>query len=153
MRKILCTVNPEQVSDVHKKSLESALRSNYAKHLSESESLTIVWCELPTAQGFTSYEQPCVSLVVIEAQDDLDQDVRENMLSECAADWSEITGITLERLMISVFDETVFSEYMAANQRRLSLMGRIQFSRHMLVSLLRSKMTRGLLIFSPNVGS
>ena len=153
MRKVLCTVNPEQVNDSHKKSLEKVLRSNYAKHISESEKLTIVWCELPSDQGYTNYEQPSVSLVALEAQDGLDQKVREAMLYDCAVDWSNITGIPLERLMITVFDETAFAEYMSANQRRLSLKGRLRFALHMALSLVRSKVTRGMLIFNPNMGS
>ena len=152
MKKALCTVNAEQVNDSHKKALESALRSNYAKHLSVTEKLRIVWCELPSDQGFTSYEQPCVSLVVIEAQDGLDQAVREQMLADCAGDWSKITGIALERLMISVFDEAQFAIYLSANQRRMSLLGRARFALHMVASLVRSKATRGLLVFSPNIG-
>ena len=152
MKKILCTVNTNQVHDLHKKALQTALQANYAKHLSATERLSVIWCELPPEQGYTSYEQPCVSLVVIEAQDGLEQNVREAMLSDCAADWATITGIELERLMISVFDESHFSAYMAANQRRLSLLGRVRFSMHLAISLLRSKVQRGLLAFNPNLG-
>lgn len=152
MKKVICTVNAEQVGDSQKKALETALRSNYAKYLSATEKLTIVWCELPADQGFTSYEQPCVSLVVIEAPDGLEQVVREQMLADCAADWSKVTGIAPERLMISVFDASEFAFYMAANQRRLSLVGRIRFALHMASSFLRSKTSRGLLVFNPNLG-
>ena len=153
MKKILCTVNPEQINDEHKVSLQSALRLNYQKHLSASEKLVFIWCELPPAQGFTNYELPCVSLVLIECKDGLDQHVRESMLFDCATNWSNITGIAMERLMISVFDETHFASYMAANQGRLSLMGRIRFALHMAISLLRSKRSRGLLVFNANVGA
>lgn len=153
MRKVLCTVNAAQIGDDHKKALESSLRSNYAKCLTANEKLLIIWCELPSDQGYTSYEQPCVSLVVIEAQDGLNQAVREDMLAACAADWSKICGIALERLMISVFDASQFADYMLANQRRMSLPGRIRFALHMGTSLLRSKSSRGLLVFSPNLGA
>ena len=152
MRKVLCTVNADQVTDELKKALESALRTNYVKHISPSHKLRIIWCELPVAQGFTSYEQPCVSLVVIEAQNNLDQHVREKMLSDCAADWARVTEIPLERLMISVFDQDQFSAYLTANQQRLSPIGRLRFGLHVASSLVRSKAARGLLVFSPNLG-
>lgn len=151
MRKILCTVQAEQVGDNHKRALESALRLHYSSYLSAADKLAIIWCELPSDQGFTNFEQPCVSLVVIEAQDGLDQVAREKMLSACASDWSKITGIAMERLMISVFDEAQFAVYMAANQRRMSPLGRIRFAFHMVASLMRSKTTRGLLVFKPNL--
>lgn len=153
MRKVLCTVDGEQVGDDQKKALESAFRANYAEHLSATDKLTVIWCELPANQGYTNYQQPCVSLIVIEASDGLDQPIREAMLSACAADWARITGIAQEQLMISVFDATAFAEYLAANQRRMSAAGRIRFAAHMLVSLLRSKFARGLLAFNPNLGS
>lgn len=152
MKKVVCTVNADQVGDDHKHALESAFRSNYARHLSPRERLTIIWCELPADQGFTNYEQPCVSLVVIEAKDGLGQAAREAMLSACAADWARITGVSSERLMISVFDETQFAVSMAANRGRMSLWGRIRFAAHMATSLLRSRATRGLLAFNPNLG-
>lgn len=152
MKKVICTVNAEQVGDGQKKSLETALRSNYARHICAKEKLTIVWCELPANQGFTNYEQPCVSLVVIEAPDDLEQTVREQMLSDCATDWSKVTGSAPERLMITVFDASEFAFYMAANQRRLSLAGRIRFALHMATSFIRSKARRGLLVFNANLG-
>ena len=154
MRKIVCTVNAGQVNDEHKKELQTALRSNYAKHLSASESLFIVWCELPTAQGYTCYEHPSASLFIIEAQAGLDQKHREQMLAACAADCSRITGIALGSLVFSVFDEPQFARMMSANQqRRLSLVGRIRFGYHMVVSLLRSKVTRGLWVFNANLGA
>ena len=153
MRKVLCTVDGSQISDSQKKELENAFRTNYAQHISASEKLTVIWCELPASQGFTNYEQPCVSLIVIEARDGLDQAIRETMLADCAAEWARITQIPQERLMISVFDATEFGDYMAANQRRLSAFGRLRFVTHMLISLMRSKASRGLLAFNPNLGS
>lgn len=153
VKKVLCTVDADQVSDVQKKALEAALKANYSNHLSATERLSILWCELPPAQGFTNYAQPCVSLVVIEAQDGLDQQRREAMLGDCAADWARVTGIPLERLMISVFDATEFALYMQANQRRLSAWGRLRFGLHMLRSLLLSKARRGVLAFHPNLGA
>ena len=153
MRKTLCTVDGSRISDSLKKKLESAFRTNYACHISASEKLTVIWCELPLSQGFTNYEQPCVSLIVIEARDGLDQATRETMLADCAADWARITGISQERLMISVFDATEFADYMAANQRRLSAFGRLRFLIHMLISLIRSKASRGVLAFNPNLGT
>lgn len=153
MRKILCTIDGSQISDSLKKKLEAAFRTHYARHLTPSEKLTILWCELPAEQGFTNYEQPCVSLIVIEAQDGLDQAARERMLADCARDWSRITRIPQDRLMISVFDASEFADYMAANQRRLSGFGRIRFVTHLLFSLMRSKASRGVLAFHPNLGS
>lgn len=153
MRKIVCTVNADQVNDEHKKELQTALRANYATHLSASESLIIVWCELPTAQGYTCYEHPSASLFIIEAQAGLDQKNREQMLAACAADCARITGIALASLVLSVFDEAQFARMMSANQqRRLSFIGRIRFGYHMVVSLLRSKVTRGLWVFNANLG-
>ena len=152
MKKVLCTVDPSQVSDGQKKTLQAMLRENYAKHLAPDTRLSIVWCELPAEQGFTNYEQPCVSLVVIEAEDGLDQARREAMLTDCAQGWSELTGISSERLMISVFDASVFARYMAANQQRMSGAGRLRFASRMLKQFLVSKIRRGMLVFNANLG-
>jgi len=152
MKKILCTVDSELVGDVQKKALETMFRLNYKTYLSSSENTIIVWCELPAAQGYTNYKQPCVSLVVIEAQDGLDQKKREMMLLNCSEAWSTITGTAQDSLMISVFDKPQFDSYMSANQQRLSLLGRLRLLRHITFSFLRSKATRGLLVFNSNVG-
>lgn len=152
MSKVLCTVNPDLVSDAHKKALEAMLRANVANILRDDSRVSVLWCELPADQGFTNYEQPCVSLVVIEAEDGLGQARREAMMGACAESWSEVTGIPSERLMISVFDRSVFSRYMAANQQRMSGLGRIRFALHVARQFAVSKLRRGVLAFHANLG-
>lgn len=150
MPKVLATVQAGQFSDEQIRALETCVRKHYATHIGSGR-IAMIWCVVPEGQCYTNYAPSQSSLLSIECPNGLAQDRRVAMLKACEQDWIAITGQHSDSLMLAVLDADKFAELLAANQARLSGFGRLRFNLHMLISLLRSKLSRGYLAFNPNL--
>ena len=151
MKKSLITIQQGQFSAYQLKQLNTLIKQNY-RHYVSSERLLITWMQIPQDQMYCDYKPSQSSIITIEAPDGFPQNKRVNMLKNTQDQWLSITNQVADNLMLTLIDSSLFSEIVASNQERLSLLGKLKMLKVILSSVLASMIRRSPILVNPNRG-
>ena len=150
MKKALITIQQDQFSAYQLKQLNTLIKQNYRRYVS-SERLLITWMQIPQDQMYCDYKPSQSSIITIEAPDGFPQHKRVNMLKNTQDQWLSITNQVADNLMLTLIDSSLFSEIVASNQERLSLLGKLKMLKVILSSVFASMIRRSPILINPNI--
>ena len=151
MRKLICSVQQGKVARALFPGLEAALKSCYAEHFGARPAVMMIWIEVPQGQGYTEGRLSDVSWIMVEVEDGLAQSRREAAMLALAAQWARVAGVATDRIVLTLCDSAVLSQYLAANRQRLRPLSRIGYLVKTLTALWSSRRRHGFLSMPANL--
>ena len=150
MKKALITIQQDQFTDNQLKQLNTVIKKNFRRYVS-SEYLLVTWMKIPQDQMYCDYKPSQSSIITIEAPDGFPQHKRVKILKDCQDQWLSITDQVADNLMLTLIDSSLFSEIVASNQERLSLVGKLKMLVLILSSAVVSMIRRCPIVINPNM--
>ena len=151
MATIVCTYHAGTIPPDRVRQLDTALTRVYREQLGTDRSVRVLWCELPAGQGFTAGAPSDVTYLMVEVDDGLDAARREAAMHAIANALAAGAEVPVERLMVTIADRAVFSQFLAAYRGRIRPRSRPWFWATTLVGLVRSRRRDGYLAIRANL--
>ena len=94
-----CLLQAGQISPEDMRRLETGIENIVEKHLASGVNLS--WVVIPGGDGWKAGEPSTTSLVLLTTPD-IEQDARVDLLGAIRDLWTEVTGCTVDEVMITV---------------------------------------------------
>lgn len=142
---VMCLVHENGVWEGKVKRLQSAVLGAYRKHAEPNATLRFVWTEIPSGQGWLAGEPSTATTTLIPVPDDLTQETRVEMMSAICDEWMEITGCSVNEIIVNAMPMTEAARYQQVAFTRFDPEGLKNLKWKMAVRMIWSKITKGYL--------
>lgn len=149
MATIVCTFHAGTLSKGAVRRLGDALERVYREQLEESS--RVLWCELPAGQAFTAGRASDVTYLMVEVGDGLDEPRRARVLRALAAELAAGLQVSVERVMVTAADSSVFARFLGGYRARIRRRSRPWFWATTIFGLVRSRRRDGYLAIRANL--
>lgn len=148
---VMCQVHEKGNWSAHAKKLQACLQSAYATHTRGQDSLRCIWANIPEGQGWLAGHISTASTILLPVPDDITQVERVNMMTQICDDWMEITGCSVDEIIVNAMPKSEAKKYFALAFTRFDPDRGTRFKLRLGLRLLWSKIVKGYFATSTNL--
>ncbi|MBB6520638.1 hypothetical protein [Pseudoteredinibacter isoporae] len=150
--RVIASVHEGGVWEQRFKALEQAIKNAYGI-VDPNASVSVVWQRIPAGQAYLAGEPSTTSTVVPPVPVDIKQEIREQFMHAVCQEWMEITGCSVNEIIVNAMNEDMVAKYMQISQGRLSKSKAKSRFALMFITALLKKWLRGYTSFNINLKS
>ena len=147
---VVLNVHEDGVWKSHVKKLQLLIESAYKAHANEFASLKFAWFQIPHKQGWLAGELSTASTLIVPAPDGISQEKREKLMGQICKGWMEITGCSVDEIIVNAMADSEVQRYMQVSQTRFDPKKAKSMKLKMLASLMLNRVGKGFLTASIN---
>lgn len=148
---VMCSVHEMGVWQGKTKRLQRGIEDAYRTHANPNAKLRFIWAQVPPGQGWLAGYPSTASTLVVPVPDDIAQETRVEMMSAICADWMEVTGCSVNEIIVNAMAESEVARYFEVAQTRFDPARSTALKLKLAWRLISSKLTKGYLTTSINM--
>lgn len=150
--RMMCLMQENSLSKAQILQLQQKSKELYAKYFGNEFRIMPVWMVIPRGQAYIAGKPSTATTVTIPVADNTEDSIRHAYMSEFCEMWMGITHCHINEIIFNAPDKTISDSFMEVQLERIHPNKRKRTMLKLLLSLVKSRFTKGYFSSSLNLG-